>query len=37
MPNKLYLSGLLLLAAFLNHSGDLYELYGAQMEVLGWL
>ena len=35
-----HLSGLLLLAAFLKHSGDLYERSGVQMEawlVLGWL
>jgi len=34
------LSGLLLLATFLKHSGDLYEWSGVQMEawlVLGWL
>ena len=36
----IYLSGVILLAAFLNHSGDLYELSGVQTEawsVLGWL
>ena len=38
--SKLHLSGLLLLAAFLKHSDDLYERSGVQMEawlVLGWL
>ena len=37
IQNKPHLSGLLLLAAFLKHSGDLYERAGVQMEVLGWL
>ena len=40
IQNKLHLSGLLLLADFLKHSGDLYERSGVQMEaypVLGWL
>ena len=35
IQNKLHLSGLLLLAAFLKHSGDLYEWSGVQMEA--WL
>jgi len=40
IQNKLHLSGLLLLADFLKHSGDLYERSGVQMEawpVLEWL
>ena len=40
IQNKLHLSGLLLLAAFLKHSGDVYERSVVQMEawlVLGWL
>ena len=40
IQNKLHLSGLLSLAAFLKHSGNLYERSGDQMEawpVLGWL
>ena len=38
--NKLHFSGLLLLAAFLKHSGDLYKRSDVQMEawlMLGWL
>jgi len=40
IQNKLHLSGLLLLAAFLKHSRHLYKQSGVQMvawPVLGWL
>jgi len=40
IQNKLRFSSLLLLAAFLKHSGNLYRLSGVLMEawpVLGWL
>jgi len=37
IQNKLHLSGLLLLAAFLKHGGDLYKQSGVQMEAWRWL